>query len=90
MKYELKISSAAITTAGGGETYITLFRDVFHFNPITESGRVLEFISKILPAVNWKLDDGTDAKGTNWCQYVYYAGGDEEAEHCVIATWSLL
>ena len=91
MTYELTIQSVAMTSGGGidsVESCITLFKNIFHFNPIMHNGGVKEIISNIFPTIDWQLACGTDTKNTNMCQYTCYASDDEE--HCVAATFSLL
>lgn len=50
---------------------------------------VFDLLGRLFPALNsmgyWVLDDGTDAAGTEYCQYAHY--DDENESNCLLATW---
>lgn len=50
---------------------------------------VFDLLGRLFPALNsmgyWVLDDGTDAAGTEYCQYAHY--DDENESNYLLATW---
>ena len=63
-------------------TYLENFTNHLGKNP------VMELAGAAMPYRDWTFDDGDDANGTNYCQYVSY-DGDNHANY-LLAVWTEL
>ena len=79
MKYNLMI------TANSENDSVLIHSDEFNFNPMVEPMMFLTFIKQIMPTIDWKLDDGEDTTGTNYCTYVAYT--EKNHDRYLYATW---
>ena len=60
-------------------TYLTNFTNHLGNNPVMELARAT------MPYRDWRFDDGDDAKGTTYCQYVSYDGDNHD--NYLLAVW---
>lgn len=60
-------------------TYLENFTNYLGNNPVKELARMT------MPYRDWTFDDGDDAKGTNYCQYVSYDGDNND--NYLLAVW---
>lgn len=79
MKYNLMI------TANTDNDSVLIHSDEFNFNPMVEPMMFHAFICKIMPTIDWQLDDGEDSCGTEYCAYVSYT--EKNHDHYLYATW---
>ena len=59
--------------------YLVNFTEYFGKNPVKELARMT------MPYRDWTFDDGDDAKGTTYCQYVSYDGDNHN--NYLLAVW---
>ena len=60
-------------------TYLTNFTNHLGNNPVMELARAT------MPYRDWRFDDGDDAKGTTYCQYVSY--NSDNYNNYLLAVW---
>ena len=76
----------SITAHVGDDMMLVYSRDFF-FNMTEFAGGspVFGMCMGTMPYRDWTFDDGDDAKGTNYCQYVSYDGDNHE--NYLLAVW---
>ena len=77
-------------TAHIGDDAMLVYSQDFPFNFMEFNGRrpVLALTNSIMGFRKWVFDDGDDAKGTNYCQYVSYDGDNHD--NYLLAVWTEL
>jgi hypothetical protein len=73
-------------TAHVGNDMMTIYsRDFFYYmTEFAGSSPILAMCMGIMGYRDWIFDDGDDAKGTTYCQYVSYDGGNH---NYLLAVW---
>lgn len=76
----------SITAHIGNDMMLVYSRDFF-FNMTDFAGGspVFGMCIGTMPYRDWTFDDGDDAKGTNYCQYVSYDG--DNRDNYLLAVW---
>lgn len=74
-----------LITAQDENASIVIFDQKLQFNIMTHNGAMLEIIQQIMPTIDWKLDDGKDVVGSDYCTYACYH--ETLKEGYIFASW---
>ena len=76
----------SITAHVGNDMMLVYSRDFFcNMTDFAGGSPVFGICMGTMPYRDWMFDDGDDAKGTNYCQYVSYDGDNHE--NYLLAVW---
>lgn len=66
---------------------IGIYDQYLPFSIMTKDGAMLDAIRAIMPTVDWKIDDGKDVAGSEFCTYVFY--NKNEIDGYLLASWAI-
>lgn len=77
-------------TAHTEKDIMLLYEKEFEWN-ITNDMKELpirSMIQHLMPCIKWKIDDGKDYCGTNYCTYACYTRKDKDHLEYLLASWN--